>query len=242
VGNKFGLEIGGPSSAFRDAGELPLYRYLAGLDNCVFSAETVWEGRRAEGLTYFYHRQKNNGFNFIREATDLHGIADHRYDFVLSSHNLEHISNPIRALKEWIRVVRPGGAIIVLLPDYRRTFDHRRKPTPIEHMLEDYELGRDERDLTHLEEILEMHDLLRDPAGGSKECFHHRSLRNFENRCLHHHVFDERNSRQLFEAIGLTVELLDLAKPCHIAILARGPSGRAGNRTETLSSQKGNAG
>lgn len=221
--NRIGLEIGGPSAAFRDTGELPLYRYLAGLDNCVFSLETIWEGRRAEGTTYSYHPQKTHGFNFVREATDLHVIADHQYDFVLSSHNLEHISNPVRALKEWVRVVKPGGVIILLLPDYRRTFDHRREPTPVEHMLEDYELRRDERDLTHLEEILELHDLSLDPAAGSKEEFHQRSLRNFENRCLHHHVFDERNSRQLLETAGLTVEILELAKPHHIAILARCP-------------------
>ncbi len=223
VGNKYGLEIGGPSRTFGDAGELPLYRSLAGLDNCVFSLETIWEGKRIEGRTYIYHSKKANGFNFIREATDLYGIADQQYDFILSSHSLEHTANPIRALKEWIRVVKPGGALIVLLPDYRRTFDHRRKPTPIEHMLKDHQLGKDEKDLTHLEEILELHDLSRDLAAGTKDQFHQRSLKNFENRCLHHHVFDESNSRQLFEAAGLRVELVEVTKPLHIAILARRP-------------------
>ncbi len=224
IEGKLGLEIGGPSAAFGDSGELPLYRYLAGLDNCVFSVETIWEGKRTEGHTFSYHPRKANGFNHIREATDLYGIANHHYDFVLSSHNLEHISNPVRALNEWRRVVKPKGIVIVLLPDYRRTFDHRRKPTSIEHMFHDYELGKDERDLTHLEEILELHDLSRDPAAGSKEQFRQRSLRNFENRCLHHHVFDECNSRELFEAVGLTVLRLEIAKPHHIAILAECPS------------------
>lgn len=227
IESKYGLEIGGPSSVFRDDGALPLYRYLSGLDNCVYAPETIWEGKRAEGLTFSYHPWKPNGFNFIREATDLQGIADRKYDFVLSSHCLEHTSNPTKALKEWSRVVKPGGPVIVLLPDYRRTFDHRRSPTPIEHMLRDYEFGRDERDSTHLGEILELHDLSRDPLAGSVDQFRQRSLRNFENRCLHHHVFDEHNSRQLLEAAGLTVEILELAKPFHIAILARCPSARA---------------
>ena len=224
IESKFGLEIGGPSSAFRDQGTLPLYRYVGGLDNCVYSLETVWEGRRAEGMTFSYHPRKPHGFNFIREATDLNGIADDRYDFLLSSHSLEHTSNPVKALEEWVRVVKPSGTVIVLLPDYRHTFDHRRRPTPIEHMLEDYELGRDEKDLTHLEEILELHDLSRDPGAGSRDQFRQRSLQNFENRCLHHHVFDEHNSRQLLEASGLAVEILELAKPFHVAILARCPS------------------
>jgi hypothetical protein len=48
----------------------------------------------------------------------------------------------------------------------------------------------DERDLTHLQEILELHDLGRDKAAGSFEDFKARSLDNFSNRGLHHHVFD----------------------------------------------------
>lgn len=223
IENKHGFEIGGPSSVFSDRGGLPLYRHVQGLDNCVFSVETIWEGRREEGRTYSYHPRKPQGFNFIREATELGGIADHSYDFVLSSHNLEHISNPVKALKEWIRVARPGGAIIVILPYYRKTFDHRRQPTPVKHMLEDFRLQRDESDLTHLQEILDLHDLSMDPAAGSAANFRERSLRNLENRCLHHHVFDEQNTRELFEAVGLRVEVVELAKPHHIAVLSRCP-------------------
>ena len=219
IEGKFGLEIGGPSSVFRDRGALPIYRCMGGLDNCVYSVETIWEGRRTEGLTFSYHRRKPNGFNFIREATNLQGIADSQYDFIISSHSLEHTANPVKALKEWMRVVNPSGTIIVLLPNYRHTFDHLRKPTSVEHIFEDYERGTDERDLTHLEEILESHDLSLDPAAGSKDQFRQRSQRNFENRCLHHHVFDERNSRQLLEAVGLTVEILELSRPHHIVIL-----------------------
>ncbi len=225
IENKAGLEIGGPSTIFRDAGELPIYRYMAALDNCVFSLETIWEGRRAEARSFSYHSRKENGFNFIREATDLGDITDHAYDFVLSSHNLEHIANPIKALKEWKRVVKPRGAIIAILPDYRHTFDHRRRPTSVQHMKEDYERETDERDLTHLAEILELHDLALDPGGKTKDNFHQRSLSNFENRCLHHHVFDERNSRELFEVVGLTIEVQELIKPHHIVLLARCPSG-----------------
>src|ERR1700722_1982865 len=223
VQDQFGLEIGGPSRVFGDEGELPLYRHVAGLDNCVFSGETIWEGARAEGTTFAYYPEKAAGFNFIREATDLAGLATHHYDFALSCHNLEHISNPIRALNEWIRVVKPGGAIVILLPDHRHTFDHRRKPTSLNHMLEDFESWRDETDLTHLDEVLACHDLSLDPGGLSSEDFRERSLRNYENRCLHHHVFDEFNSRGLVEAGGLTVEMLELTKPFHIAVLARTP-------------------
>jgi SAM-dependent methyltransferase len=164
VAQKTGLEIGGPSDIFRDGGELPIYRQVARLDNCVFSSETIWEGRREEGRTFSYHPRQGQGFNFIKEGSDLYGIGDHTYDFVLSSHNLEHIANPIKALREWMRVVIPSGAIIAILPEYRFTFDHHRRPTPLAHMIEDFDRGTDERDLTHLGEILELHDLALDPS------------------------------------------------------------------------------
>lgn len=224
VGNKVGLEIGGPSNIFGDTGELPIYRYMAGVDNCVFSFETVWEGRRTEGPTFYYHPGKKKGFNFIREATELRNILDNSYDFLISSHSLEHTSNPIKALKEWIRVTKPSGAMIIVLPDYRRTFDHRRKPTPIQHMIDDYEQGMDETDLTHLPEILRLHDLSLDPAAGTEENFQRRSQHNVENRCLHHHVFDEMNSRELLETAGISVMVQELVKPHHIVLLGRCPS------------------
>ena len=224
VENKVGLEIGGPSAIFRNGAELPIYRCMASLDNCVFSVETIWEGKRLNGRSFSYQPGKSKGFNFVKEATDLGDIADHSYDFVLSSHSLEHIANPVKALGEWMRIIKPGGAFIVVLPDYRLTFDHRRRPTSVDHMMEDYQLRTDENDLTHLTEILELHDLALDPFVASKADFHQRSLRNFENRCLHHHVFDERNSRELFETVGLRVEVQELIKPFHIVSLVRRPS------------------
>ena len=39
-------------------------------------------------------------------------LADNSVDFVLSSHVIEHFPDPIKALKEWRRVVRPGGDIL----------------------------------------------------------------------------------------------------------------------------------
>jgi len=221
VEGKEGLEIGGPSGAFQDSGILPIYRLVKSLDNCVFSKNTTWEGERPEGRTFRYHSSKAYGFNFIREACSLHSILEHSYDFVLSSHNLEHVADPVRALKEWIRVMRPGGVIIIILPNCRNTFDHRRKPTTIAHMLEDYERGVGEADMTHLAEILELHDLSCDPAAGTFAQFHDRSLHNSENRCLHHHVFDENNSRALLEAVGLSVHTVELVKPHHIVLLGQ---------------------
>jgi ubiquinone/menaquinone biosynthesis C-methylase UbiE len=134
---------------------------------------------------------------------------------------LEHFANPIQALKEWQRVLRPNGALVLVLPNYRETFDHLRQPTSVDPMFDDFEQGMGEDDLTHLPEILERHDLERDVAAGSQQDFQRRSLDNFSNRCLHHHVFDENNSRELLSRVGFEVLAVDLAIPFHICILAR---------------------
>jgi SAM-dependent methyltransferase len=236
VENRAGLEIGGPSSVFGDDGILPLYRHLQRLDNCVYAAETIWEGRRAVGQTFCFHPGKPKGFNFICEASNLHLIEDHVYDFILLSHSLEHTANPLKVLKELMRVAKPGAAIIFVLPHYRYTFDHRRRPTPLTHMLEDYERGIDEDDRTHLQEILELHDLSRDLSAGSPEQFRDRSMRNIENRCLHHHIFDEHNSRELIETAGLKVATLEFVKPFQIFILAYSSPARSSSRTEIATS------
>ena len=95
--------------------------------------------------------------------------------------------------------------MIVLVPVKSKCFDHRREFTRFEHMLQDYENDTQETDLTHLEEILELHDLAMDPPAGTFEEFRARSLRNFENRCLHHHVFCEESLRKIFAYLGLEV-------------------------------------
>lgn len=217
VVDKKGLEIGGPSEVFRRRQPLELYRSVGGLDNCDFSRSTVWAEQQD---IYTFHPQKDAGKSIFCDGSDLVSVKDGAYDFVLSSHNLEHFANPVKALKEWQRVIRPLGALILVLPNYRRTFDHRREPTSVDHMLEDFERNIGEDDLTHLPEILEKHDLSMDPGGCSLEQFRQRSLDNFSNRCLHHHVFDEKNSRELLQRTGFNVRCVYLAFPFHICIVA----------------------
>ena len=182
-----GIEIGGPSNLFRY--ELPLYREVAQLDGVNFSNQTIWEGSLSAGLTFDFFGDRK-GRQFISEATDLAEIGDGHYDFVLSSNCLEHVANPLKALREWYRILRGGGALILVLPDKRSNFDHRRAFTSFEHLLEDYENGMGEDDLTHLDEIMRYHDLSRDPEAGGSESFRKRSLDNYSTRSLHHHVFD----------------------------------------------------
>jgi SAM-dependent methyltransferase len=221
VEGKKGLEIGGPSTAFqRWFKPLPIYHRVGSLDNCDISRVTTWT---THADTYRFSPRKQPGKNIFVDASNLSCLADQSYDFVLSSHNLEHFANPVKALYEWKRVTRPGGGLILLLPHHLRTFDHRRLPTTVDHMFEDFRQATPEDDLFHLPEILEKHDFSLDPGTTSVDEFRRRSLDNFHNRCLHHHVFNESNSRELLVRSGLEVLAVERALPNHIFLLARVP-------------------
>jgi len=51
------------------------------------------------------------------DAEELMGIPDSSFDWVYSSHCLEHLRDPDRALKRWWEVLKPGGFMLVAVPD-----------------------------------------------------------------------------------------------------------------------------
>lgn len=213
---KNGIEIGGPSAIFSN--EVPIYQVLASLDGCNFSSKTIWEGNIVEGENYNYFENKK-GFQYICEASNLAEIPSGKYDFLIASHCLEHCANTLKTVKEWLRVVKKGGVLLIILPDKRYTFDHNRPITTFDHLLDDLENDVDETDLTHLEEILELHNLNKDLASGTKEQFKKRSLENHENRCLHHHIFDFELLKNIYNHFDIKIMNTTFAKPYHQIIL-----------------------
>lgn len=59
-----------------------------------FGSRLTFETQRGEGLSY----------------------ADNTFDRLIATHVLEHISHPHLALKEWARVLKPGGTLSILIP------------------------------------------------------------------------------------------------------------------------------
>jgi SAM-dependent methyltransferase len=220
VENRYGIEIGGPSALFKTV--LPLYQFVGGLDGVNFSTDTVWEGRIEAGKTFKYDDNKS-GRQFISEASDLSEIATGQYDFLLSSNCLEHVANAVKALTEWKRVIKPGGGLILVLPNKDSNFDHRRPATKFEHLLDDFAHDVGEDDLTHLDEILALHDLSMDPPAGDLEHFRQRSLKNFENRTLHHHVFDVQLIEKMLDHVGFDILDLTTTKTDFYALATKRP-------------------
>lgn len=51
------------------------------------------------------------------DAQFLVGICDGSIDFIHSSHCLEHLADPIEGLRNWLRVLREDGHIVLTVPD-----------------------------------------------------------------------------------------------------------------------------
>lgn len=51
------------------------------------------------------------------DAQFMHGVQDGTFDFVHSSHCLEHLVAPAEGLRNWFRILRPNGFLIVTVPD-----------------------------------------------------------------------------------------------------------------------------
>lgn len=216
-----GLEIGGPSTIFGSRGSVPVYPVAAHIDNCNFSGDTVWEGAISEGDNFAFDKRATPGRQYVVEASCLEGIADASYDFVLSSHCIEHLANPLQGLLEWIRVLRNNGLLVLVAPHKDGTFDHRRPVTSLAHLIEDFDARMQESDMTHVDEILSLHDFRMDYRAGDLQTFEDRSRRNFQNRCLHQHVFDTSLAVEMVAQTGLQLLAVEAFRPMHIALIAR---------------------
>lgn len=215
---KTALEIGGPSKVFRKRDLLPIYPLIGRCDDVDFASTTIWRpGPKSRNELTSGDVQIPK----LMEATSLDKIPAGSYDIVLCSHVLEHTANPLQALEEWNRVLVPGGFLFLIVPDKNRTFDHRRQVTTLDHIKDDYNARRGEADMTHLGEVLKLHDLSRDPAAGDMKNFEKRCRRNAEVRGMHHHVFNLRSLCELVECSGFDIVRQAEADPFHLVVVAR---------------------
>ena len=124
LGGLKGIEIGGAAhnDFFVDA--INVDRYV--------SMDTPYKRheRRAVG------RVRN--VDLVANGDDLPFKAD-AVDFVLASHVIEHMPDPIMALNEWTRVAR--RYVLLVVPHRDRTFDRGRPLTSVGELVERHETG-----------------------------------------------------------------------------------------------------
>lgn len=67
-----------------------------------------------------YQRSGDLPIHIRGDASDLSQFSDGALDFVYSSHLLEDFEDWQEVVREWARVVKAGGYLVLLVPDHER--------------------------------------------------------------------------------------------------------------------------
>jgi SAM-dependent methyltransferase len=147
------------------------------------------------------------------DVDGLGPIGDASQDYVIASHVIEHMAEPLGFLRELDRVMRPNATLILLVPDRRRTFDRFRQPTPLAHLIDEHARGVTTIDDDHLWEFLHNAEessidaMPADPEGQREFLEWHR------NRSIHAHCWSEDEFLEVvvyaMETFGLRWEFVD---------------------------------
>jgi predicted SAM-dependent methyltransferase len=125
--------------------------------------------------------------DIVDDGETLAAIPDASQDFIIANHFLEHCQNPIRALSNHFRVLKPDGILYLALPDKRYSFDCDRPSTTFEHLWRDFQEGPEWSRRQHVEEYVRLVQKVRAPAEIEKGVA--RLLET--DYSIHYHVWSE---------------------------------------------------
>jgi GT2 family glycosyltransferase/glycosyltransferase involved in cell wall biosynthesis/SAM-dependent methyltransferase len=139
--------------------------------------------------------------SILASADRLTVVPEGTQDFVVCNHVLEHMRDPIGALLEWLRVLKPGGHLYVSIPDHQNPHDRLRKLTSLEHILADHRLRvqRAEEDWAHFFDWA--HSAHAADMGPEQRESHARDL-IAQDYSIHFHVFDRRLFEEVLGHVG----------------------------------------
>jgi SAM-dependent methyltransferase len=84
--------------------------------------------------------------DYVGSATEIASIIPQAdlgtFDYIVSSHNFEHLPNPIKFLQGCAKVLKSGGVLSMAVPDRRGTFDYFRPNTQLGDWLDAYVADR----------------------------------------------------------------------------------------------------
>ena len=153
------------------------------------------------------------------DCADFSSLIEYRFDFFIANHVIEHLTNPIRFLKQIHDVMKEGAILYLAVPDKNYTFDKNRKRTTNEHLWRDYEGGETELSIDHLNDfILNITKDHIEPERKKKMYFKNDALplnwfrkrsiyQLHRKRSIHVHVWDQKT---FDEFLHCTTEKLEL--------------------------------
>jgi SAM-dependent methyltransferase len=141
----------------------------------------------------------------------LSAFADESLDFVIASHVLEHLAEPIGQIVDIHRVLRPGGIFLLVLPDRRRTFDRHREATPLGHLIDEHRAGVTMVDDAHVAEFVAM--VPENWGGATPPPYESTPFDQHRQRSIHVHCWTEGEFAEVVAysivELGMGWELID---------------------------------
>ena len=154
--------------------------------------------------------------DIVSDATTI-PLADNSFDYVFSCHCLEHMPDTIGTLKEWLRVLKPGGRLVLMLPHAGRTWESERTLSSLEHHVRDHANKVDLYDFTDWDEFERAFsaESRRNPAEGS---WFNDPLAKMPNGSLnprwaaehglfHYHAWNQNILSDVLRYLGLNIQV-----------------------------------
>lgn len=100
-------------------GDRPIHPALLGID----VHRGAWGMGEGSAESYVSHAH-------LRGWADELPFRSESVDFLVALHVLEHESDPVATVLHWLDVVKPGGGVGIVVPDWRYTWDARNDRHP----------------------------------------------------------------------------------------------------------------
>lgn len=136
--------------------------------------------------------------DIIDDGETLATIAAGELDFVIANHFFEHCQDPVAALKNMLRVLKPEGVLYMAVPDKRFTHDVRRPVTSIDHIERDHREGPEGSRHQHYEEWVRLWNQVEDEQEVQIQVNH---LMNVMQYSIHFHVWSQFEMLELIAAL-----------------------------------------
>ncbi len=111
-------------------------RFPVPADARVFYADRL--GHAALEQHYPELRGQITHVDLLADAVQL-PVRPGSLDFLIASHVIEHLPQPLLALRNWYEALAPGGVLLLKVPDKRYTFDAPRSRTPLRHLIDEHD-------------------------------------------------------------------------------------------------------
>ena len=109
-----------------------------------YGGDTIIPSAITVDLPTPYTKVGDTPLNLGGDAKDLYWFKDNVLDYVYSSHLLEDFEDTQSVLKEWLRVIKPGGYLVLFCPDEQKYREHCKKtgqPYNYSHKVENFSLN-----------------------------------------------------------------------------------------------------